>query len=1259
MTIFKKLSFFTLTTISFLLITTQFNKTPVRADDVLNLTPKQYESYLYDTIDSDIFYQDIYNIINTYFASETPYTTYEEMIGGKSEYRILEITTKTDPESYEAVSDFKDQIDLVESIFNKQLKVNTLSNKYFIKNLVNFDLDVMTVKQFVDNRDDLKAHYDTIIFSAGDYNPERTKNCNTNDTNCLNTIDILNDLTHSKANLILNAYIQKGLPVFFHESVFNRTDTVIYQTFNHLLEINSNVFQVDYTEESINQKNHFYKTLALMALTELHSTKPYFSVTNKPIDYYTDSTQKYNVNEDLIFTIDLINKETADLYFYLDVNQNGVFENKELSYLNGLNKGNNQFKVNIPSVMTGLIQYKIVVSYNGLDRSFINTIRVSGESKTIQVLTIQSEMIENRSIISEDFFNNNDDYAIEFDYCSYDEFSRGGNGKGGGKGKGISCSHNSVMEDYDVILLGQDIFSKNNNKHVFDSIQEEITNGKPFIFTSSITKGSPDWINYFSNDLGLTNDKTGLYKSNNDMNNLQIVNKHYYNAYPYDLTSNNQLSAPQNINYAFNEMYQLNLDNQELVPLMNMYNSNDYRLDKYDSYNNYYYMKNDNLVYLNIGSNPYKTMTNLEHQLLANAIVNSYIEQNTTDITYDDLFFIDPSNRYDHAILNVDESIDFSFSVNSTKDQEFTYNIYMDNTIIETNTVTNGQTIMVDINDLPKPANNSMIKSLIQVEVIDQNNRRQVYQFSVFITNYNNYVSINKQLNYLTYDSENYIKLNNSYSLSYRITLNDLLYDHQNISSDQLPDQLVIQDLDFKDILPSGIYTNPNNDDFVIETVNGETIIQKSLVDVIYKLDPTTNSYKPNMRSIQLNLNVAANQVNSYALDNTTVDLEGIGNDVDTIYSNTVSFKAVKELTSDMITFNFDNYLFVPLDSNRIYFKDFVDLNQEETMIKNIVFTSSTGNIQIDQNNRYYYEPDTTGTHTIQVKVTDVFDNSFTKEFTIKTYASLTSIQLDNLDLKVGDKQTLPLTLSPNVKIENVIITKEDPDTIVSFVKNDYTIEVTGLSAGTTKVTVVGYDTFGNELVTEAMINVYNSIYFTNGSQPMYLFVGEELPFPELTILSENKNVTYTSSNSSIADYNNQTNTVLAKIPGTAIIQASIINNQNEVESVALLVYVTERLNNNSGFNENITTGSMYVYAETLYNLEDMIVIYPENTNYATLDISFTVNGQEVSSDNMYTFAASGEYTITVTIQQDDIIVSKSQIIDVKSPEVDPISYKH
>lgn len=356
----------------------------------------------------------------------------------------------------------------------------------------------------------------------------------------------------------------------------------------------------------------------------------------KPIDYNEDSSKTYSPNETVNFKYNLINEETSNLSLYLDVNRNEIFAPDELVYEFPIYTGNNSFSFQMPNVFSGLLSYKIVIE-NDEVLTHIGTLRVKSTIKPeIKVLNIVSRMVDNRNgLFNEEllneYFKNNDDYTITVNRCNIKDFSKNNS----------ECSHRIVMDIYDVIILGPDIFDKNPSEKVLRSIKDQLELGKPFIFTSSITKGHKKWVEFFANDLSLSDNKNeSEYKSNN-INRLQIVNESNYVLYPHNMFDE-ELTIPVGLNYAFAEDYQMDLTNPNLVSLMNMYNTNNPD-SGLDSENTYYYTKNENVVYLNVGGNIFKQYKDIEHKLFVDSIVNLYIQNKAKDTKISEFLMVTPT----------------------------------------------------------------------------------------------------------------------------------------------------------------------------------------------------------------------------------------------------------------------------------------------------------------------------------------------------------------------------------------------------------------------------------------------------------------------------------------------------------------------------------------------------------------------------------------------------------------------------------------
>ena len=552
---------------------------------------------------------------------------------------------------------------------------------------------------------------------------------------------LLNDLTLLKATQITTEYIEKGLPVFLSHDTLKDQNSILYQSFSHLIAEYDNVFSFDYDITNSNNNIDFYSVLSMMKITELFSAKPKLVFNDKP------EANQYQINDIVKYQFDLVNMDEANLMFYLDVNQNEVFDADELVYNYQIKRGENSLSFVLPNLYSRLLNYKFVVEKNGLATLYQGSIRVKGDNKEIKALNIVSDMVYKKGRFFDAdlftaYFQNNGDYQISVANCSVKDFKKNNSNK-------WECSHNTVMVEYDEIILGQGIFTESLNEPAYRSIQNQMDQGKPFIFTSSVTKGNEKWLQYFHDELALSNTQTETYKLNNKVDHLQIINDSNFVLYPFNMYQEN-LAVPVGLNYTLNEKYQLDLENANLIPLMNMYNTENTMYDRFDSYNNYYYTKHNNIVYLNLGYDTFEVYKDTEHKLLVNAIINLYIENKAKANKINDLAFVDYDIPNDNTLLDINEILEFSFNVRSVKTEALTYKVYVnDLLVIDSNELSNKDiNVLIDVSDYVSLEEKIIAALRLRIEVNYHHDYNQT--FTVYVADKAHYQLIKPKFsNYL------------------------------------------------------------------------------------------------------------------------------------------------------------------------------------------------------------------------------------------------------------------------------------------------------------------------------------------------------------------------------------------------------------------------------------------------------------------------------------------------------------------------------
>ncbi len=1355
---YSKVLFFCIITLfsTFLIVHIGLKTVYAENDDFLD--------YIDNILDNN-YHQAVETKIKENFPSfDISASEFDSIVTGEKHYRILEITPRTFMNNISEISDLETKLETIKNHYKNITIHNNYTDQHFISNMTNFSLDVMTIKQFVDNRDELDGKYDAIFFASGNYSPTQVISCaydpepsesvnvqiydqnhrlryaggTSNGSSNLETAvfhgygqyydqngllryagyykddlyhgdkgmlydqngrlrydggwingkrncygveydqngllrymgqwkddeyhgygkswdqngrfeyegyfengepssydssdDILNDITENKADAIIADYVEKDLPVFIDEDVISNSSSVLYQKFSSLSGQYSNVFMMNYDAVNENNNIDYHTIFSIMNITQLLSTKPNITFNEKPIDYKDNPTHEYEVNDIVNFDFELTNKDNATLLYYIDINQNDHFEEDEIAYTLLINRDNNHFTFEIPTVYSGLLRYKIVVNSGDLSSLYEGVFKVKGEYKEIKVLNVVSKMVDEKDGLLDDalyneYFQNNDDYKITLDRCNIKEFSKNNSKK-------WDCSHYVVMDNYDVILLGQDIFDKPMNVHVYNSIQEQIDSGKPMIFTASVTKGNKKWVNYFQDDLALSDYRTDLYKLNHNVDKMQIVNDDNLTLYPFNM-KNEELTVPDDLNYALNEQYQLDLNDEKLVPLMNMYSSTNTMYDRYDSYNNFYFYKNENVIYLNVGNNSFKTYKDIEHKLLVNSIVNSYTQHKAKDQELGDFFYIDYTNDYENALIDMSDPLEFSFSVFSNKDDTYQYTLYANYEEIETSQITNNQLVNINLNQFSTPNLNTINQVYVSVVIENSEQERHTYSFYVFVGNLNSYNVLlhpTRLNNSLIHEEEKYLQVDSSenYSNTYKVELNPIQVNGLDVN--KLPENLVIRNMMFKQDIPDNITI----DDLSYTIVDGT--LTRNLGDFTYTL--VGNAYEPDpYQPINFTVPFTVDVEGEYTFEPASLTFNGIGSDSDTIYNSNVTFNAVKPLDYSMVNPVFEDYLFIPFGEDRISDLTKKFIISDQAIVKSIHFNTDGNVLTLDNKT---LDAHTIGEEDVEIVVEDIFGNVVRKSFLVKSYVPITSIDLEDQSLYVGDELVIPFTIdTDNIQFE--LIEQTIGANVVDITRNNNQFVVTGLEKGYAQYRFYGYDRDGYVVDTVISFVVNEKLDITFNEFFYSLFIGEQISQEEMNNnleLSEEfigSTITWTSSDETIASVASD-GTITAHVPGTVVITATLPNNS----SAQLLVKVYDYMGDNSGFDPNLDT--VKVYQGYKQFLEDYIRLYPDTLMAEDVEMIFTIEDPnsilEYFDPTTNTFNTKvdqfGEITIHVTINQYD-----------------------
>lgn len=1027
-------------------------------------------------------------------------------------------------------------------------------------------------------------------------------------TNGLNE-KILDDLTILKADEVIEDFVKKGIPVFIHEDALSSPSSNIYNKLQPLINQYDNLYRYDYEIKNVNNNIDINLLSAIMEVTMLQSQRPNFQVVNKPVEYKDNdnntlkNSDVYKKDDVISFTINLTNKDSALLKFYLDINQNGIFEDNELAHTYTITRGNNNFSYILQELYSGQVRYKIEVGSGTYKSIYTNSFRYhSGDKKTIKVVNVINPVDKKKpvadlqtalnNILKEAGLNRINEYEVQIKVCTLKNF-KNNNTK-------HDCAHAAVMNDADVVLLGRDIFDNTIHKHALESIQTQIDiYNKPVIFTSSVTLGDNHWMSYFHDDLSLSTVQTSNYKLTNRVDKLHIINQNPYVLYPYDINEEN-LNIPSGLNYALNEKYQLNLENPSLTNFINMYNSQDITYDRFDSYNNYYYMKNNNVIYLNVGYDTYNNYTNIEQKLLANAIVNGYIEYKSQDRNVTDFLEIAISDTsHQNALVDYndikDTGISFTFTPLSNMLEDVNYVLKAGSAVVETGTLPIGQAKTFTITNLPKPANNTIDETTIYL-TINNSKKQKTYSFNLYIADLDNYgVSLdsNQLIGSVTSGTNKYLEVNKTYKNQYIIRFGNI--DVSNVGG-ALPETLTLSNMKLTQSIPVGVSITTQA--YKNNVVNN--ILTIDLGNITYRLDG--DYYVPvggQNRTITLEFDVLNPGTMNFGAP--TLTFNGIGSDKATLMNSSASFKALYPITGRVHPI-FEGTLFIPFGQsinlgNMFIIDDYVEFNQP-------TFTSLDTKFHINQDNRISALE--VGEGQFRFEVTDIFGYKVNLTFNVRSYETITRLDINAISLYVNDVYDLILPVNHRSIFYKFI--SGNPD-LVEITGDSNFYRIKGLERGYAEFKFYGYDTLGNVVETSVTILVDEKYDIRFIQKELILFINETYTRAELNSIMEILNPNYTPDQVTLEAYNNDKEivtinsdgSITANKLGKVVIEAKLPNDHK----AQLVVKVYDSLSDESGFVPNIETTKFYQSFHI--NLIKYLVIIPDIIDINDLTITFEI----------------------------------------------------
>lgn len=534
------------------------------------------------------------------------------------------------------------------------LEINDIGSsalKSQLESQKNITIDTLSMKQFVAQREDINGKYDAIYIGKGTYSTNTLSDMTSggkpdNQASAHNTTTIMNDITHLKAEEIINNYINKGLPVIIHKDVLNQVanttkskdQRILYDSFSKYNTAEpkpkSNVLFVNDTELTTLITNMKSNTSNILGMMQQRPRIAIDDASSTLKDYSKDTSYSYKAGDKLIFPFQTHhiqsvdnNRIRANLYFSIDK----VLQPKDYNLVATSNidrAGLNHISYTLPKAYSGLLYWKLEVSdqVTGLKDYTTGTIRLQDEKTIVNILQIMPSDGTNSNLTSiiDKSLLESVSYKLNIKAVTFNDFN--------------TIYSKELNGNYDMLVFG---FRDEYNK--YGSItQESATAVKQFIatgqsvmfthdtiFTSQTKTGNtnwPLWITNFQNDTGQIAPQTNLGLENPlPSTTVSLVNNGLLTQYPFDLSkkptvNDNILTVAS----THNQYFTLDLEDPTIVPWYNIVGNN---RDLNDSWNHYYTYSKGNVTYSGTGH----TNTNFplwEKQLFVNTMYRAFIGAN-------------------------------------------------------------------------------------------------------------------------------------------------------------------------------------------------------------------------------------------------------------------------------------------------------------------------------------------------------------------------------------------------------------------------------------------------------------------------------------------------------------------------------------------------------------------------------------------------------------------------------------------------------
>lgn len=1070
----------------------------------------------------------------------------------------------------------------------------------------NINVTTMTMKRFVALRDELDGKYDAIVISSGDYSPNKLgMTTSRNRSASHDTANILNDVTDLKAGQIKQFYIDKGLPVFLHDSSVKKYPT-------------SKLYSYSQSNAWKSKTNVIFFTTKTNITNYLTANKrPHFVLTSIP-----SSTQTYKKGDTISFQYEIVNythfqNKLLTVNLYIDSDFNDKYTSEEIVASKQVQGATGTISYTFPAGYSGPRYWKVEIvdetsALKDYEKGFV---KFQDVPATIKILQIRkgndASSLLNTKNMNPSFLSRANEYNIAIDVTTLADFQKS-------KQYEPNYSHEVINGKYDMIIFGfADCYNgcspvTSLSTNTVQSIKNFIASGQSVMFTHDVMFGTNNvWVNEFGPIVGQIQPQTDLGNgAPNPSTSTKQVNHGLMTNYPFELDDSIAIATTHN------QYYTLDLEDEDVIPWYNIQGS---PRDVYDSWNHYYTYSKGNVTYSGTGHvGTTAAFPEQEQKLFVNTMYRAFFGSNHAP----QLTVITPK---ENEKIPSNQPIELSYKVEDLDlvDRTFSTKVWLnDQEVYAQNNVPNGTTIIQSIpHNMP---NGGTAK--IKIEATDARGAKVTKEFQVIIEKVSANMEVNRTI------STTLAPVDEPITMQYTLTPKPL-----SLLTNTL---LKVTNIAFEEKLPAGIEVVSLPSGFTKQgTITEGYTIKGALPDISFVKSGTTYIAEPQTFAIQ----VKPTTKGTFSLSQAKLTYKDINAQLVNLSFNTLSFVSDYKITDVTLPSTMFVNRGVPKNAR-------LSLNvlPQEATIASVEWSENSNGqiISIDQNGVITAIQE--GTAQVTARVKDVFGNVKTATMTVIVRIPVDSITINDFTVHVGETIPIPITVSP-----------ADAKKAVSYSlgSNLYAEidgvngTITGLKEGVTTLTVQAFNK-NDELIQKTVTVTIEAIPVTAvvvSPTVVNMNIGDTVSLTA-TVAPNNatyKTIAWRSSNPNIASVDED-----GRVTGLSTGQVTITAQAHNGVIGTAIVHVGSPL---TGISLPTT---LTVQKGKTFNLLPYIALIPANATTKILSRSFAVENSYyavVDSNGEVTGKRLGETPLTVRlVDENGKVWTASTVIRVVEHATDP-----